>query len=117
MLKKVQVLAAFFLLLQGFACTDKTEYVSKVEQRGPVAEARAEPHFGEAPLKVAFNASGSYVPGGGELTYSWDFDDGKISEGVSAKHTFRKFGTYMVVLTVTDSEGRKGTDTVVIIVH
>lgn len=116
-IKKLRILAVVLLLLQAYACSDKMEYATTVKHAGPVVQATAEPHFGEAPLDVEFNADGSYIPGGGELKYSWDFDDGSISEGVSTKHTFQTFGTYMVALTVTGANGKKGTDWIVIIVN
>lgn len=115
--KMINVLATVILLLFVHACTDTASYDETVKPEGPVAKATAEPYFGEAPLDVKFNASDSYLPGGGALTYAWDFDDGSISEEVSPEHAFKFPGTYVVTVTVRDSSGKKDTTSVIIIVY
>jgi PKD repeat protein len=47
--------------------------------------------------------------------YRWDFGDGspdEVSENTRVTHVFRRAGTYVVRLTVTDSGGKVGTTTV-----
>lgn len=47
------------------------------------------------------------------LTYSWDFGDGSRSAGGSStRHDFKRKGTYIVTLTVTDASGAIATKTV-----
>jgi PKD repeat protein len=59
---------------------------------------------------VAFDGSGSAEPGGSISGYSWNFGDGAALGGGSAiTHTYSTAGTYTVVLTVTDPNGRTAT--------
>jgi hypothetical protein len=70
-----------------------------------------------APATFEFDAD---VTGGTEpYTYSWDFD-GESSEEIDddeTEHTFEEAGSYNVGLTVTDSEGRIGSDSMEITVE
>ena len=70
-----------------------------------------------APATFEFDAD---VTGGTEpYTYSWDFD-GEGSEEIDddeTEHTFEEAGSYNVGLTVTDSEGRIGSDNMEITVE
>jgi serine protease len=64
---------------------------------------------------VFFDASASSASNGATITnYRWDFGDGASEEGTSAT-TKHKFGlaatTYVVKLTVTDSQGRTASAT------
>lgn len=61
---------------------------------------------------VAFDASGSLDPMGGEVGYHWDFGDGTTAEGRLVSHVFHQpNGPYTVELTVGDVEENVGTDT------
>ncbi len=81
----------------------------------PVADARANPTSGPAPLEVAFEGIGN-DPDGGTVSYSWDFGDGSSSNEQNPVHTYTTAGTYDAVLTVTDDEMATATDSVTIIV-
>jgi len=73
---------------------------------------------GIAPFTVYFDASQSSVAGGGAgcgscsiVSYSWNFGDGTPNgTGMTTSHTYTAAGTYIVVLTVTDSNGNTGYD-------
>ncbi|GAA4272993.1 hypothetical protein GCM10022258_22870 [Aquimarina gracilis] len=78
----------------------------------PVADITATPISGEAPLLVAFDASGSTDADADALTYNWDFGDGNSGSGVTIENTFATQGTYEVNLVVSDGNG--GEDTAVI---
>jgi len=70
-----------------------------------------------APATFEFDAD---VTGGTEpYTYSWDFDGESIEEidDDETEHTFEEAGTYDVDLTVTDSEGQTGSDSMEITVE
>ncbi|HEX6352655.1 beta-propeller fold lactonase family protein [Actinophytocola sp.] len=56
---------------------------------------------------VQFDASGSTDPDGRVARYDWDFGDGTVLQGGTARprHVFRQSGTYSVTVTVTDDEG------------
>lgn len=71
----------------------------------------ATPEIGQA---VSFDASSSYDPDGGALSYQWDFGDGAGGSGSKVTHTYSKTGSYAVALTVTDDEGSTGKKTVTI---
>jgi PKD repeat protein len=64
--------------------------------------------------RVAFDATAS-TPGTGATiaTYKWNYGDGREETGAAAiqSHTYAATGTYIVQLTVTDSNGRTATTT------
>ncbi len=60
---------------------------------------------------VTFDASDSYDPDGTISRYDWDFGDGSVDQGVAVVHSYTEPGTYMVELTVTDSDGLNDTAT------
>ncbi len=51
---------------------------------------------------VDFDASNS-TSSEGDLSYSWNFGDGDTADGMEASHTYKKSGSYRVILTVKDS--------------
>jgi PKD repeat protein len=68
----------------------------------PVAAFTATPSEGNAPLSVAFDASGSYDPDGVVRSYRWLFGDGTTGAGMFVTHVYAAPGTYTVRLTVED---------------
>lgn len=82
----------------------------------PVAVASATPDFGQPPLRVQFDASGSSDRDGDALTYQWDFGDGTTGTGVRPAHTYTAAGSYTARLTVSDGRGLTGSETVTIVV-
>ena len=103
---------------EGFAI----ETINIGETGGPIADIQVTPGTtGTAPFIVAFDASGSTVnPESGSgctiVSYSWDFGDGNTGTGIATTHTYSNAGTYVVILTVTDSNAKVGYATVVITV-
>jgi serine protease len=63
--------------------------------------------------QVNFNASGTRAAPGRTITsYDWDFGDGTPAKsGITVSHAYTVAGSYVVVLTVTDDLGKKGTAT------
>ena len=86
------------------------------DPEAPTAQAFADPSSGPAPLVVQFSATG-LDPQGGELLYEWDFGDDSGSFDQSPRHTYSEPGTYTATVTVTDPQGKTGTDTVEIVVE
>ncbi len=74
----------------------------------PVAVIDHSPEFGKPPLKVLFDAGGSYDPDGEVVSHSWNFGDGQTGAGKKIFHTYTKRGSYVVTLTVKDNDGLPG---------
>ena len=63
------------------------------------------PYFSYLGQPIVFNAGGSSDPGGGIVSYAWDFGDGSTAAGPVASHTYNAFGTYTVQLALIDDCG------------
>lgn len=55
---------------------------------------------------VTFSAAGSYDTDGYIASYLWNFGDGTKGKGETVRHTYKMEGTYLVILTVTDNDGK-----------
>lgn len=56
-----------------------------------------------------FDATESKAPPGRTIArYDWDFGEGTAGSGVKTSKTYAVSGTYLVTLTVTDSQGQQG---------
>ena len=93
------------------------------EAGAPIAVINVTPGTtGIAPFTVYFDASDSSVESGcgtcSIVSYNWDFGDTKPdSTEMTTSHTFDDPGTYTVILTVIDSNGNTGYDSVTITVN
>jgi len=72
----------------------------------------ASPSSGSPPFIVNFSAEamGDYPP----FSFKWDFGDGQSNNSQDCSHTYIGTGTYTASLTVTDSQGNKETQSIVI---
>lgn len=70
----------------------------------PRASFSAIPAEGTVPLPVDFDASTSGGAQYAGATFSWDFGDGTIGNGVTVSHTYTGYGLFDVSLTVTTTE-------------
>jgi len=82
----------------------------------PVASFTYTPSSGESPLAVSFNASSSYDSDGSITAYEWNFGDDGHAVGITTTHTYTTAGTRSATLTVTDSDGARGTTSHTIVV-
>jgi len=83
----------------------------------PIVDLDATPTFGDAPLLVQFDGSGSVDGDGGAIDFLWDFGDGSpTSNAPTLQHNYVADGVYVVRLTVTDQEGAASIDEVTILV-
>jgi glucose/arabinose dehydrogenase len=71
----------------------------------PVAVVTVVPPWGTLPFAVALDASASYDPEGGPLTFDWDLGDGSHSTQASLSKSYPNPQNYLVSLTVTDAGG------------
>jgi len=97
------------ILTDAFGAMSVHHLLVTVLNSPPTAEAGPD-MAGDEDESLEFAGSGT-DPGGGALTYSWDFGDGATGSGQSTTHAFTQSGTYTVTLTVTDSDGLSDTDT------
>jgi len=87
-----------------------TVLVTASQNLAPIATATAPVTTGDVPLTVSFDASASYDPEGGIVSYSWNFADpatgvNNISILPNPVHTFNTAGTYTVLVDVIDDFG------------
>jgi PKD repeat protein len=80
----------------------------------PVASFAVLPPGGETPLDVTLDATATLDADGQTLIYEWDFeDDGTVdhvtNDPAPFVHTFLHSGSYVIRLTVTDTEGSSDT--------
>jgi glucose/arabinose dehydrogenase/chitodextrinase len=99
-----------FLYYVAFAAGE----VRRIRFNGPVAKATATPMSGASPLTVAFSSNGSTNPGGGALTYAWDFGDGTSSTAANPTHVYSASSatTFTARLTVRAPNGQSSSATV-----
>jgi chitodextrinase len=68
----------------------------------PTAEFSLSPGSGICPAEITFDASASRDSDGSIVSYSWTFGDGGRANGKVARHTYTRWGTFSVGLTVRD---------------
>lgn len=76
------------------------------ENKPPIASVLASTYEGTIPLSVSFQDF-SKDDDGSIVSYKWNFDDGTSSEEINPVHIFDNYGTYEVILTITDNSGNK----------
>ena len=72
----------------------------------PVASVATDVSAGSAPLRVAFDATGSRDPDNtiADLSFSWTFGDGNTASGAQVSHTYQDPGEYAASLVVSDGQ-------------
>ncbi len=93
----------------GVQASSPPQPVGVIIAPDPVASFTVSPGNPAVSDDVHFDGSLSTVPAGRSIDgYDWDFGDGSFGSGKNVTHKFGKAFTYTIVLTVTDSTGRKG---------
>lgn len=87
-----------------------------VRNRGPIAHIAADKPIGAAPLTVTLSGALSGDPDGDEITYAWEGEGSQTASGPEAVISYDEAGTFRVGLTVTDSQGLTGSDSIDILV-
>lgn len=94
-----------------------SEFSSGLVAASPRASAGPDRDANEG-AAVAFDGTGSTSPpGGGTLSYFWNFGDNTTGTGATPTHAYADDGTYTVVLLVRDALGAEATDSAVVTVH
>lgn len=89
---------------------------SSGEYKAPVAIIQAYPTVGAPPLKVFLDGTESYAREGELDSFLWKVDEKSVSEEESFDYEFTKEGLFSVILEVSDTAGKIGTDSVTITV-
>jgi hypothetical protein len=63
---------------------------------------------------VKFDASDSFPQKGELVSLRWNFGDGATAEGMMTEHSYNDTGSYLVELTVLDSNGKEAISTAVV---
>jgi PKD repeat protein len=93
----------------GVQASSAPQGVSVVSSPDPAASFTISPSDPGANDDVHFDGSASTAaPGRSIASYDWNFGDGSIGSGRNPTHKFGRTNNYTIVLTVTDSAGRKG---------
>jgi PKD repeat protein len=82
----------------------KTTIDVTVRNRAPIAVA-GDDDMTRTGIPVRLDGRASHDMDGIIALYSWDFGDGTSAEGPVVTHAFPTYGTYLVILTVTDDDG------------
>jgi len=105
------IIAAFAVTIYYY----ETKEISKAAMgEGLFAMAFVDENVGSAPLNASF--SSLLFNFEGTPTYHWDFGDGNASNEISPIHNYTEEGEYTCNLTITDSDGRKVTTSVKVLV-
>ncbi len=89
---------------QGTPSAVKDETIIVPANRPPVADFRADPRQGAAPLSVGFTNRSTDADG--EVVHvAWDFGDGTTSTEENPTHVYGNPGRFVVTLLVTDDRG------------
>ena len=91
--------------------------IQKKENSQPIAAISVNPASISEGEIISFNGLGSKDLDGNIVSYQWDFGDGDYASDASASHTYTRSGIYTILLTVTDNNGAKATDSIKIEVN
>ena len=111
---KIIVKAVVLFSMVVFLGTLLTSCSIVKEFKSPIALIKVSPLSGFVPLMLTFDGSDSYDPDGHIVEYKWNFGDGQAASGTTISHTYEQEGSYIVSLTVTDDDGRSGTQSVTV---
>jgi prepilin-type N-terminal cleavage/methylation domain-containing protein len=101
----------------GIGTSSKVMTVASAIAGTPVASFTRTPTTGVAPMAVNVDATASYNPLGGALTYTWAWGDSTANgTGVNATHTYAAAGTFTITLTVKNTSNVTATTTATVTV-
>jgi chitodextrinase len=109
----IVILLLFCILLFGIF----SGYFGRPDNKPPVPNLTVSTVLVNEHESVIFSANGSIDPDGEIKRYYWNFDDGTNKTGKYVDHQYEEGGNYTVVLIVTDNDGDKAVQTVIIRVN
>jgi PKD repeat protein len=91
----------------GLPCSSASDTVTVALHRQPVAKAGSDMLI-DVGSEASFDGSNSYCEDNASLQYRWDFGDGSpLENAAKVAHVYKKGGSYKVLLTVDDNQGKK----------
>ena len=87
-----------------------------LSNRAPIATIETSTNAASVGEVISFDGSMSFDADADELSYSWDFGDGTISNEEVTEHAFTELGQFTVTLTVVDTEDQNNQVFIVIVV-
>ena len=102
--------------MDGTIFIDDIQFLDSSSNQAPVA--LFSPNSDKAGInqQIVFDASDSYDNDGNIVSHHWKLGDGTFAEGKVIKYTYQNYGTFTVLLTVTDDAGDKDTKELTFIV-
>jgi uncharacterized protein YdeI (BOF family) len=73
------------------------------DNRAPIADAGGDMEI-FVNQEIEFDASDSSDPDNDELSFSWDFGDGKNKQGINPIYSYKTAGEFKIILTVSDGD-------------
>jgi len=99
----------------NYGAIDTITTTATIVGHSPTARTNG-PYFGELNTEILFDGSGSTDNDGTITAYSWDLGDTTKGTGKNLTHSYNTTGTFIVSLTVTDDEGKKGSDVTFVVI-
>ena len=99
------IIIATFTVVTQYQVSDLTATAKEKEALPLLVSISADKTTGIIPLEVSFTPIVSNAVG--TVKYQWDFGDGNTSEEMKPTYLYRKNGTFMCNLTVTDETNRE----------
>ncbi len=104
---------AFLYFTFNHTVLDMIEIVGETAATPPVAVIWASKTNPSVDEVVTFDGSSSYDPDGTIASWSWEFGDGNVENGTVVQHYYSPFGSYTVILTVSDGTYTNSTQTMI----
>ncbi len=108
-----QALSISLRVMDNYEATDIAPTTLTIHPIEPVAEFAVIPNPAAPGQRIAFDAGSSHhgCPQHNIVQYEWDFGDERTATGVQTTHSYGRFGSYTVQLTVTDDNLPPRSDT------
>lgn len=113
--KKILAMLVVAIILSsgiGAAIIFGSQYLQEEEDKKLDVKIFTDKTEGYTPYKINFSSVITNYDG--KLKYYWEFGDGETSKEQEPSHTYTGNGSYVCTLKVTDSQGKKDNDSIVI---